>query len=127
MMLALSGCSGGADTKAAEAAVSRFHQQLDARQLHEIFAASSEEMKSATSEPELSKFLGAVHDKLGKVQEAKQQGWRVNYGTGGGTAELVYQTRFEHGTGIENFVFRTGGGEPRLAGYHINSMELIEK
>lgn len=38
---------------------------------------------------------------------------------------LAYETRFTRGRGNEQFVFRVSGNETRLAGYNVNSMELI--
>ena len=122
---ALSACSGGEDMPRAEAAVARFHQHYDAGKLQQIYATSSDAMKEASPEAEFTRFLTAVRTKLGSVREAKQQGWRVNYGSSGGTVELSYQTRFERGSGTEGFVFQTGGEAPKLAGYHINSRELV--
>ena len=125
-LLALSACSGGADTKAAQAGVERIHHQIDAGQFHEVYSAASNDLKLATPEAELTALLSAVHSKLGKVQSARQQGWKANYGTSGGSVELIYETKFEHGTGEEDFIFKTGGAQPLLYGYHINSNLLAE-
>jgi len=38
---------------------------------------------------------------------------------------LKFKTTFERGTGEESFVYRIVGGKPVLAGYHINSDDLI--
>jgi hypothetical protein len=120
----LAGCSAGKDEAAAEQAVTHFHQLLDAGQSEAIYDAATPEMKANAPKADFIRFLDAVHRKLGVVKEAKQQGWGVNYNTGGGTVTLSYQTRFANGSGTEQFVYRTGAA-PALLGYRINSTDLI--
>jgi hypothetical protein len=120
----LSGCSALKDEAAAGQAVTHFHQLLDAGQYEAIYAAAAPELRASSPKPNFLRFMDAVHRKLGAVQEAKQQGWRVDYGTGGGTISLSYQTRFARGGGAETFVYRTGP-TPLLVGYNINSSDLI--
>jgi opacity protein-like surface antigen len=120
----LAGCSAGKDAAAAEQAVTHFHQQLDAGQFDAIYDASAPELKAVTPKAAFLRLLDAIHRKLGAVKGATSQGWGVNYGTGGGTVTLNYQTQFARGSGTEQFVYRTGSA-PTLLGYHINSTDLI--
>jgi hypothetical protein len=124
MLFALGSCGSNGDKAASERAVAQIHRQLDAGKLHEIYAGSSDELKHMTSEREFDQFLGTVRDRLGKTGQASQRGWKVNYGTSGGTVELNYRTQFEHGSATEDFLFRAGGEQPRLLGYHVASKAL---
>src|SRR4030095_13989612 len=63
--LALTGCSAGNDTKAAESAVAAFHRDMDAGKFAQIYDASAEDMKSSLSRDDFVKLLTALHEKLG--------------------------------------------------------------
>ena len=125
-LLSLLGCSASADMDRAEAAVAHFHQQLDAGQYQAIYEASGEEMKKATSQAELVRFLDAVHGKLGKYLSGKRVNWKVNYGAGGETVILDFQAEFENGEASEDFLFHIVDDKPILIGYHVNSNAFIE-
>jgi hypothetical protein len=123
---AAGGCSAVKDGQAAQTAVARFHAMLDAGQFDALYDGSAPEMKAITPKPRFVDLLSAVHRKLGTVRSATQQGWNVNYGTGGGTVTLTYQTIFSGGSATEQFVYRAGDA-PALIGYNINSSDLIVK
>jgi len=124
-LLALSGCSAGQDKTAAEAGVAQFHRQLQAGDYHEIYRGAAAEFRQSGSENSAVRFLDTVNERLGAVQRANQQNWRVNFTSGGNMVILDYATEFAHGRGVENFVFRVQGGQAKLVGYHINSGDLI--
>jgi hypothetical protein len=123
--LVLCGCSTEAEKRQAEEAVTRFHAMFDAGRLREIYAGSGAELKRTASEAEFIRVAGTVRQRLGTVRNTMQQGWNVNFGTGGTVVTVVYDTHFLYGTGIEQFVFRTSGQQAVLIGYHINSRDLI--
>jgi hypothetical protein len=125
--LLFAGCSMQADTKAAEQAVPRFHDLVDAGQFEVIYAESGEEFRKSISQDKFFAFIGAVHRKLGPVKATKPDGWFVNYNTSGTFVTLNYATTFVEGEGAEQFVFRLSGDKAVLVGYHINSSELIVK
>ena len=125
--IALCACSMSADTAAAEQAVRKFHEQLDAGRFDEIYAASADELKKATTQQDFVALLGAVHRKLGNVKAADNTGWNVNYHTAGTFVTLGYKTTFDGGDAQEQFVFRLQDKAALLVGYHINSTALIVK
>jgi hypothetical protein len=47
--------------------------------------------------------------------------------TGGSFTQLTMQTTFERGTGEESFVYKGSGDDQKLAGYHINSTDMMLK
>ena len=102
----LSSC--GSSTKSVELAqqsVEQFHSQLDSEQFISLYAASDEKLHQATSESDFVKLLGAVHRKLGNVQQSNLRNTGVAWFAGqGATVTLVYETKFAQGTGMEKFV-----------------------
>ena len=119
----LSSCSGGENLAAADKAVERFHQQLNAGQLDMIYAESAPAMKSATSKDEMVKLLTAVRSKLGTYKSGTRNSWGVNYGTNASTV-ILFDSTYEKGKAQETFTFKNGPKAP-LIGYNINSPTLI--
>ena len=123
--LTFGGCSAGADRAKAEAGVAQFHRMMEAGRYHEIYTAAADEFRRTTAEPEGISFLQMVHDRLGAVRSSSATGWRVNFTPGGTMVNLSYNTQFASGAGSEDFVFRIGGANAQLVGYHVNSPALI--
>lgn len=124
LTLLLCACSPSLSTADSEAAVGKLHQQFDASRFEEVYDNSAPELKAATSKEKFLSFMKVVRRKLGTIHSTKQANWRVFAGTNGNFIDLVYNTTFEHGQGVESFRFRTDLGAPQLVGYHINSTEL---
>lgn len=118
-------CSAVTDTKAAEAQAVNFHRLLDEGKFDAIYATTSDDLRKVSSKVDFSALLDAIHRKLGKVKSTKLVGWNVNNTTNGRFTALNYETSFDKGSGIENFVFRYEGDVPKLAGYHINSNAML--
>ena len=123
--LALAGCSFGQDKAAAETAVVQFHQMLDAGRYHDIYNTTSDEFRRVTSEAEFTQMLQTVHERLGRVQQAHEGDWRVNFANGGAMVVLHYATQFASAHGDEEFIYRASGSTARLAGYHLTSPALL--
>ena len=123
--MTVAGCSSGEDREAAQQQVALFHDMFSARQFEPIYAAASPALREQTPKATFLEFISAVHRKLGPVQNTKQQGWHVNYGTAGTHVTLGYETKFARGTGVETFVYRSSGSTPRLVSYNINSAALV--
>lgn len=118
-------CAGGVSTAAAEKEVAEFHARYDAGQFAQIWTDADDSFRGSTAEPDFLRFIGAVHRKLGAVQETKVVGTNTFYGTGGTRITLVHETTFKSGKGTEQFVLRMDGDSARLVGYHINSNALV--
>ena len=127
LVAALCGCSMSADTTAAEQAVPKFHEQLDAGQFDEIYVQAGDELRKATTQQDFVALLEAIHRKLGNTKSADKTGWTVNYQTSGSFVTLGYKTIFDGGDAQEQFVFRLQDKTALLVGYHINSTALILK
>jgi hypothetical protein len=118
-------CSSGSDLPKGEGAIGAFHQRLEAGQFSDIHAKSTPGMKAAVSAQEFSKFLAAIHRKLGPLQSGKTVGWRENYNTSGHVLVMTYAAQYEKGAAQETFQFRFADDVAVLDGYHINSPALI--
>jgi hypothetical protein len=121
--LALSGCFASKDKSAAEAAVTQFHQLVDAQRFQDIYRNGANELRNATSEDEFNRTLQRVHDRLGAVAQAQEQGWEVNFNNGITRVDLNYNTRFASGS-AEHFRYIVSNGVPALASYDIHSDAL---
>jgi hypothetical protein len=124
-VLALSACSAGKDVGAAEGGVARFHAELNSGQFNSIYEQAAPGWKQATNEPDTVKLFSAIHNKLGSFISASQTGWHVNYGTGGTTTLLTFNSKFQKGEAEESFTFLSDGKQVQLMAYNINSRALI--
>ncbi len=124
----LIGCASLTKGKgAAESAVNRIHQQLNAEQYGEIYAQSDQKFRGAVKEDDSKALFEAIHRKLGNVKNATVSNWRINATTGGTIVSLVYDTEFAEGRGVERFDFLVSGERASLINYNINSPLLITK
>ena len=121
----LTGCSAEAETAPAENGVAEFRQLMASGRYRDIYSAAAEDFRQTGSETTALRFLEHVADTLGPVRESTKQRWRVTTGSSGTMVALGYTTEFARGRGTEEFVFRVSGGTAKLAGYHINSMDLM--
>jgi len=122
---ALGACSFGADVPVAEKAADGFHAQLNAGQFDAIYQKGSMDLKDATKQADMIALLGAIHRKLGAFKSGKTAGWNDSVTTAGHMITLGYDAVYENGKASEQFVYRMDGGRAALAGYHINSDQLV--
>ena len=98
---------------------------MAAQKFDQIYSEASDELKKTAVEQNMVRLPAAVDRKLGAVKNAAANGWSVNYAPSGASVTLKFKTQFERGSGDETFVYRIAAGKALLAGYHINSNELI--
>ena len=119
-------CSFTKGKEQAERAVEKFHQQLNAGQLHEIYQQGDDKFKESVTEADFTQVLEAVRRKLGTFQKATFAGGNVNSGTMGTVATLAYEVEYNEGKGTEQFSFLVSGEEAKLLRYDINSPAFIK-
>jgi hypothetical protein len=124
-LLALAGCSAP-DFSGAEAGIGRLHQAQFTEDFQDIYRASADDLKHATTESDFVHFLSVTHSKLGAMQSTNQTGKSFNITTNGTYVTLFYHTVFEKGSAQETFVYVSREQKTLLAGYHIESMALLE-
>jgi hypothetical protein len=110
---------------AAEKAIIEFHSMLDDGRFEEIYDRADKALQESASREQMLKILNAVHTKLGKVKGASEQSWHIGNFNLTTTVTIVEETTFENGKGTETFTYVIDGNEARLAGYYINSSDLI--
>src|SRR5438552_3239796 len=101
----ITACGVGDTLLEVDKAVDTFHSELDAGSYNEIYQAAHEEFHKSGTEADSAKFLGTIHEKLGKVKQTHRVNWRVFYGPAGKAMTVVYDTEFTDGKGTETFTF----------------------
>ena len=109
----------------AQAAVERVTEDVAAGRDAKVYAEAAEEWRATVSEDENARALARVREQLGRVKSrALHQGREQQSAAAplsGHTLELVYETRFERGTGMERFTLVERGGDWLLARYSVSS------
>ena len=107
----------------------RFHIVLSQGGLKDIYPQSDPEFRQATTEAQANALFSAVLNKLGTPVSSQQVGWRLNTTMSGTYLVSVSKTEFsKQAQGEETFTWKKGpDGIYRLAGYNINSNELITR
>ena len=105
----------------------QFRGKYDESLFTEIYASADTALKRASTQKEFIVFMEAVRRKMGRVKSAALTGSNVHVGTSGARVSLMYQTEFEQGEGVEQFIWQVRGDEARLLGYNINSPTLVVK
>ena len=111
--------------KLADAAVRRFHEQLNAGDFEGIYRDADQGFKTDQGHDESIRFLEAVHRKLGLAGPETRLNLRVETNPGGTFLSTQYATAFAAGTATETFIWVKSGGMLKLNGYHIESNALI--
>ncbi|MDT5159438.1 MAG: hypothetical protein QOC99_3781 [Acidobacteriota bacterium] len=109
----------------AQASVERVTEDIAAGRDVKVYEEAAEEWRAAVSAEENARILSRVRERLGRVESrALHTGHEQQSAAAplsGHAIELVYQTRFEHGSAMEKFTLLERGGDWLLAGYSVNS------
>ena len=112
----------------AREAVERVTEDIAAGRDEKVYREAAEEWRAQVSADENARTLQRVRDRLGRVESrALHKGTEHRSAPAplsGHALELIYQTRFERGTGMERFTLLERGGEWLLAGYAVTSDAL---
>ncbi len=125
LALIAAGCGMSSAKPKAESAMAAFHSQLNAGDLDSIWNTADEAFRSSVKRDKYDKFIGAVHRKLGNVVKTTTVNWSVNSRNFKTSVVLVQDTEFEHGAGSETFTYNVSGDDVKLAGYNIQSSDLV--
>ena len=112
----------------AQAAIERVTEDVAAGRDAKVYGEAAEEWRATVSAEESARTLARVRERLGRVESrALHQGREQQSAPAplsGHTLELVYETRFERGTGMERFTLVERGGDWLLARYTVSSDAL---
>ena len=124
----LAGCGGITSGKAAaENGVAQFHAQYNLGKIDDIWDQADPQFRTSTPKQKYDDLMEAIQRKLGKVTSTSNSNWRVQSFNLKTTVLMAQTTTFEHGQGTESFAFVIQGTNAVLAGYNIQSMDLITK
>ena len=126
-LLALAGCSIGADLPAAERGAETLHKQLNDGKCADIRKTAAPEFRQMSTEATWLSLCNQLDRGLGKVELSKQIGWQDQMVNGDHRISVVYESAFEKGPGREEFLFRIQDGKAILLGYHLNSPVFDDK
>ena len=109
----------------AREAVERLTEDIAAGRDAKVYEEAAPEWRATVSAEQNARTLARVRERLGRVESRALHTGREQQSAAaplsGHTLELVYQTRFERGSGMERFTLLERGGEWLLAGYTITS------
>jgi len=125
--LLLGGCGSSDNLRIAKEATTHVHAQMDSEQFAQIYSEADDALRTATKRQGFLDFISAIHRKLGRVQNASQTSFFVNFSTSGTRVRLNYQTKFDAGDAQEEFIWKIKGDRAVLVGFHISSNALITK
>jgi len=125
LLALVAGCGMSSAKPKADIAVTAFHKQLDAADYAGIWNAADDAYREATSHDKSDKLMEAVHRKLGRVVKSSTVNWSVRNFNLKTSVMLAQNTQFERGSATETFVYVVSGNDVKLAGYNIQSMDLI--
>ena len=120
-LLALAGCSVGADLPVARAGVDAVHGQINGGKCPAIRDAAAIDFKQLSTAESWKAICDQIGARLGKFVSLKETGWNDEQGTNGHIIRVTYDSEFEKGKATEQFLFRIEGGAASLVGYHVNS------
>ena len=110
---------------AAQATVERVTEDIAAGRDDKVYAEAAAEWRTTVSAEESARLLGRVRERLGRVESRALHRGREQQSApaplNGHALELLYETRFERGTGMERFTLLERGGDWLLAGYSVSS------
>ena len=112
----------------AQAAVERVTEDVAAGRDAKVYEEAADEWRATVSPDESARALARVRDRLGRVESRALHRGREQQSAAaplsGHTLELVYETRFERGTAMEQFTLVERGGDWLLARYSVSSDAL---
>jgi hypothetical protein len=108
----------------ADAAVDRFHQQLNQADFETIYGEATNDFRRTGTREDAIKVFELVHQKMGNSGKMSAKGFHINWQNGVLTVNQVYDTQFALGEGQEGFIWVIEHDQPRLQKYHIDSANL---
>ena len=108
--------------------VANVGENIDQERYEQIYNESSDLWKKDVTLEQSNEVFKTLHTKLGKVEfrtlHTATEQWNSSGVLKGHVYILSYQTRFEHGDGMETFTLIKDNGRWLLARYFVNSTAL---
>jgi hypothetical protein len=126
LIFGLCGCGLKKDTKAAEAAIDRFHQHWNADEFKAIYDEADASFRNKSAEDIVATFT-RIKGVYGPFKSATKRSWAFNTDKGMSDIKLKYDCIYERGSAVEAFIYRMTGGKALLSGYEIMSLEAAKQ
>lgn len=110
----------------ADAAVKRFHQQLNNQQYGQIYSEAHPALATGKGQEDLARLLEAMSAKLGEVRSETFGTMNVQATTNGTFITVQYNTEFASGPALETFTWMKDGDKLKLYGYNIRSNAFLD-
>ena len=111
-----------------EDVVANIGSNIDQERYDQIYSDSSDLWKKDVTLEQSNQVFKTLRSKLGKVENRSLHSAAEQQNSGGTLKGhvfiLSYETRFEHGSGMETFTLIEENGAWRLARYFVNSTDL---
>ena len=115
----LPGCKVAKGTGVSEAKVTEFHARWNAEEWKTIYDDSHVNLRTSESEAKLVGVLSGLKKTYGTVQSTSKESTGFSSDNGITDIKLSYRTVYEHGEGVEKFVFRMSGEDAKLMSYEL--------
>ena len=126
-VLVLSGCGVAKNTKVAEAEVERFHQHWNANEFQAVFDEGHMQLRAAQPVEQFTATIERVKKNYGQLTTSTKRSWGFNSDNGVTDIKLSYDSAYEHGAAVEEFVYRMTGEKALLVSYDIMKPETAAK
>jgi hypothetical protein len=127
LALSLISCGLSKNTKQAEAQVDRFHQHWNEGDFQAVFNEAHMNFRAAQSASDLLTTMLAVKKNYGELKSSKRRSWGFNKNNGVTDIKLSYDSAYDRGSAVEEFVYRMTGDRALLLSYDIASPETAAK
>jgi hypothetical protein len=111
----------------ANVAVRHFHQELNTGDYTKICQEADSRFTQSQDTNDVTKFLQAVHKKLGSAGTENLVSLNVSSTTNGTFVVTRYNTTFDAGQAQETFTWLKSGNTLRLTGYNVQSNVFVLK
>lgn len=115
-----------AGAKLADAAVQRFHSELNSGDFEQICSEADPDFSKSDKHDELIGFLQGIHKKLGNATSEKRLNLNVRSTTNGTFISADFSSQYDSGSATETFVWRKSSGTLKLYNYNVQSKALLK-
>lgn len=122
--LVMLSCGLAENVVLADEAVAEFHERYNAVALDDMYDAAAAGIRQQQTRAEFAKAIGAIRDQLGLARGSQRTAFQTTAGSGGAFVQIEYQTEFEKGRAIEEFVWEVAQGKALLKGYTVTTQTL---
>ena len=107
-----------------QSALNKLSEDIGGNQYEKIYNEAAAEWRRDSTLDESTAVFKTLESKLGRVENRALHTATEEHNSGGHSFIITYQTKFEHGEGMETFTLVERDGRWLLARYFVNSTAL---